>query len=453
MNRSAVVKIEVALFLTLWFGYGVLINSRNLEAFGLQQAGVEAYVERHHLYLEGSNVPQLRVQPVVDAFSYDGHIYPAKQPGQFMFGACAYGPLYALGLTYSRDYFLTSALVTFFTASLVAAASAIAVFRTARLLASPGIFRPLMVTLAYGLGSTMLAYSGIAWHDTLATGYLAIGCYFLVSLLAAQPSLPSGAAAGFFLGLTITTSMLPFAVVLVSAAFLTVSRPRSLPVFVGGAVVGLAPLLIYNFVCFGNPLLLSNVIGNYSDTFFHPTWDNFSGKLRFYSRMISVYVPIFWFGLAGLAFFPRRLARAQLLFMTMVGALGFHILNIDANGTCQYGPRYLLPAMPIACLGLIGFSFIESPRFKRLLGFAVVTGALVSFGINVIGAMHGAMLCDFPEFAVGRYLAEMSRGEWASYPLLRWLFVPALFSAGLLIGAARRHDQVDEGAENNSALE
>ena len=54
-------RLEWLLFLTLWFAYGVAINSGNLNAFGLQQAGVEAYVERHHLYLEGSSVERLRV--------------------------------------------------------------------------------------------------------------------------------------------------------------------------------------------------------------------------------------------------------------------------------------------------------------------------------------------------------------------------------------------------------
>src|SRR5215210_2852482 len=131
-TRGRLLRLECLLFLSLWLAYGVAVNSGNLEAFGLQQAGVEAYVERGHLYLEGSRVEHLRVRPVVDAFLYEGHVYPAKQPGQFMAGALAYAPLRALGLTYAGDYLLTAALVTFLTASLVTAAAAVAVFRTAR---------------------------------------------------------------------------------------------------------------------------------------------------------------------------------------------------------------------------------------------------------------------------------------------------------------------------------
>src|SRR5690349_5966051 len=104
-------RFEFPLFLLLWFAYGLTINSGNLTAFGLQQAGVEAYVERHHLYLEGSRVELLKVQPVVDAFLYNGHIYPAKQPGQFMAGAVAYAPLHLSGFSYANHYLLTAALV------------------------------------------------------------------------------------------------------------------------------------------------------------------------------------------------------------------------------------------------------------------------------------------------------------------------------------------------------
>ena len=59
--------VQALLFISVWFAYGLTINSGNLTAFGLQQAGVEAYVERHHFYLEGSRVELLKVQPVVDA--------------------------------------------------------------------------------------------------------------------------------------------------------------------------------------------------------------------------------------------------------------------------------------------------------------------------------------------------------------------------------------------------
>lgn len=476
--RPSDARLEWLLFLTLWFVYGVAINSGNLNAFGLQQAGVEAYVERHHLYLEGSRVERLHVQPVIDAFLYRGHIYPAKQPGQFMFGACAYFPLHAAGLSYAENYLLTAALVTFLTASLVTAAASVAVFRLARELApdsrerelatdsrelasnsrepasdSGSLFWPLLAALSYGLATTAFAYSGIAWHDALATGYLTIALYLCVRLrretegrrataqTEGRRAKALAACAGALLGLTVTTSMLPFFMALaVALYFVTLRRWKLTAAFLFGGALGLLPLLIYNTICFGNPLLLPNVAGNYSDTFFRLDWTNFKDKLSFYAHMLTLYAPVFWTGLLGLALYPRALRREQALVCLMLFALAAYLLNIEANGTCQYGPRYLLPAMPLACLGLAGFAYLRASKLRLTAGAAATVCALASFLINLVGAMHGAMLCDFPHSALARYLSEMTTGQMRSYPLAPWLLLPLLLCLALFAHtlAARR---------------
>jgi len=436
-TRARLVRPEWLLFLSLWLAYGVASNSGNLEAFTLQQAGVEAYVKRGHLYLEGSSVPALQVKPVVDAFLYEGHVYPAKQPGQFMAGALAYLPLRALGLSYSDDYLLTAALVTFLTASLVTAAASVAVFRAARGFApeGSGLFWPLLAALSYGLGSTAFAYSGIAWHDTLAAGYLTLALCLLFGLSRGRARRPSAraASAGALLGLTVTTSMLPFPMTAVACVyFITLRRWRLLPFFVAGGLAGLAPLLVYNFVCFGNPLLLPNVAGNYGDTFFRPSWGNFAAKAVFYARMLTLYAPVFWAGLVGLALFQRGRRREQLLLAAMLLAHAAYVFNIEADGTCQWGPRYMLPAMPLACLGLAGFAALRGAAVRKAAALAVSACALASGLINLVGAAHGAMLCYFPHWAVGRYLAEMAGGRVRAYPLAAWLALPLCACAALL---------------------
>jgi len=108
-----------------------------------------------------------------------------------------------------------------------------------------------------------------------------------------------------------------------------------------------------------------------------------------------------------------------------------YILNIDATGTCQYGPRYLLPAMPFACLGLVGFRFL-APKWRRIVTPLVVLIAIASFAINLIGALHGAMLCDFPHFAAGLYISQMLSGNTRAYPLALWLLGPFTVAITLL---------------------
>jgi len=433
---SFLTAVQAFLFLSVWFAYGLTINSGNLTAFGLQQAGVEAYVERHHFYLEGSRVEQLKVQPVVDAFLYNGHIYPAKQPGQFMAGAVAYAPLHLLGLSYSNHYLLTAGLVTFLTASLLVAVSALAVFRCVLLLQnSTELFWPILVTVTYAFATTVFPYSGIAWHDSLGTSYLTLSFYlFLETVRAAdeQRSRKLRILGGLFLGLTITTTMLPFLMVVVLSMYYLSSQPRRcITLFFVGLLVGLLPLLLYNEICFGNPFLLPNVAGGYRDTFFHFSAENVEQKLRFYAHMLTVYVPVFWAGLVGLALFPRERRREQMGILLLLLASFVYILNIDATGTCQYGPRYLLPAMPFACFGLVGFRFLGSKWRRTTIPFVVLI-ALVSFAINFIGALQGSMLCDFPQFAADLYVSQMLNGQIRAYPLAAWLLGPFMICIGFL---------------------
>ncbi|HEV7472400.1 MAG TPA: hypothetical protein VGN90_00020, partial [Pyrinomonadaceae bacterium] len=229
-------RLGILLFLLLWFAYGAAINSSNLIEFDLQQIGVEAIVERGHFYLEGSTSPQLQTKG--DVFEYRGHKYAAKQPGQFMVGAIVYAVLHQLGLSYVNHYLLTAALVTFLTTSLVLATSGVALFGIAREMTADGrgLLWPLAAMLSYALTTTAFAYSGIAHHDALATGYLVIAFYFILQLsrgsVTKRAFYLKAAGAGLLLGLTITTSMLPFFMVVVCALyFLCLRRLELLPIF------------------------------------------------------------------------------------------------------------------------------------------------------------------------------------------------------------------------------
>ena len=436
---DASTTIQVLLFLTLWFAYGLTINSVNLDAFRLQHAGVEAYVERHHFYLEGSQVEQLKIKPVVDAFSYNGHIYPAKQPGQFMAGAVVYGPLNLLGLTYANNYLLTTALVTFLTSSLLTALAAIAVFRTTVILQdSNELLWPLTNALTYGLATTAFPYAGIAWHDSIATGYLVVAFYLMLEIrsrpLSKQRSEAFTVIVGLLLGLTLLTSLLPFFMVIaLGLYFVVIRRDKLLLFFAIGAIAGLTPLIIYNVMCYGNPFLMANVAGSYADTFFKLDVQNALHQLTFYLRTLTIYTPVFWFGLFGVALFPRRLRQEQILILFMLLALLVYLLNIESRGGCQYGPRYLLPAMPFVCVGLLGFGYLRTTRSRWATLIVVITSAAISFGINLLGALQGSMLCEWEGLAVSLNWSRMLNGNVPSYPLAVWLIVPFVITSGLLV--------------------
>jgi len=455
-GKFSSVRLRVLLFLVLWLAYGAAINSSNLLEFDLQQIGVEAIVERGHFYLEGSTSPQL--QPRGDVFEYNGHKYAAKQPGQFMSGAIVYFLLHKLGLNYVNHYLLTSALVTFLTTSLILAASGVALFGLARTMTADShslshaapvggrtgtpLFWPLAATLSYTLATTALAYSGIAHHDALATGYLVIAACLTLQLsrekTTTRASYCKAAGAGLLFGLTITTSMLPFFMVLLFALyFLYLRRSKLLPIFLLAMLAGLLPLFSYDAVSFGSFFLLPNVAGAgmFADTFFHFDPNNLGDKLVFYASSVTAYAPVFVVGLFGLSYYPRQVKRGP-EFLTLVAAmavLAAFVLNIRSNGDCQFGPRYLLPAMPFACLGIAGYSYLSTQSQRQIAGIAVLISGALSLVINFVGAVGGAMNCPDGRNAFRNQAAALMKRGSETYPLARWLLVPLVFCMILLL--------------------
>ncbi|MDX6383688.1 MAG: hypothetical protein QOK48_1261, partial [Blastocatellia bacterium] len=345
LHLSSIASLEVLLFLSLWLGYGTAINSDNLIKFNLQQIGVEALVERHQFYLEGSSVPEL--WPGGDVFFFQGHKFAAKQPGQTMAGAVVYWVLSAFSLRYANNYLLTSALVTFFTTSLVLAASAVAVFRISRKLTNDrqSLIWPLLTTFAYALATTIFAYSGIAHHDALATGYLVLAFYLVFDLPRAGwdgwSEIARSAGAGLLLGLAVTTSMLVLFMVIVCVIyFLWLRRWKLIPFFAVALLIGLLPLFVYDARSFGNPFLLPNVAGAhlFADTFFHFSAKNFGDKIVWYSTMVIVYAPVFLAGVFGLSYYPRALKRTPCFvsLIAMIIVLAAYITNIKTGGDCQF---------------------------------------------------------------------------------------------------------------------
>ena len=446
-KRRRLRLLELSLFLFVWSVCGVAINSANLNAFNLQQAGIEAMVERRQFSLEGSATPQFQIKvyyydggrPFGDTFMYNGRQYAAKQPGQFMAGAIIYFFLRLLGLTYLSNYTLTSALVSFFTSSLPTAVAALAVFRIARLFTEgENLQWPLASAILYAFGTTAFTYSGFAYHDTLASAYL-VNAFYLIVLLARQQVSERNAplvagAAGALLGITVTTSMLPFFMVCVAGIYLlSTSRWKVAVAALSGALVGLAPMLIYNASSFGNPLLSPNLAGNYPDSFLHLNLQNSINKAWLYTSEITLYDPIVWLGILGLAFYPRAWRRERLVIVGLFLAQAFQILNIDTHGGCHYGPRFLLPVLPFAAIGLAGFHYLSAKTASQAMTIAVALVGAAGIAINAVGAVNGAMYCDVQVFGFWPGLDALRTGGLKDLALAKWLIVPVVLSLFSLI--------------------
>ena len=146
-------------------------------------------------------------------------------------------------------------------------------------------------------------------------------------------------------------------------------------------------------------------------------------------------MPVFAVGLFGLSYYPRQIKRGP-EFLTLVAAmivLAAFVLNIPSAGDCQFGPRYLLPAMPFACLGIAGYSYLSTKTQRRIAGITVFISGTFSMVINFVGAVGGAMNCPDGRNAFRNQLAALMKSGSQTYPLARWLVVPLAFCLGLLL--------------------
>jgi hypothetical protein len=404
----------LAVFLLFWTIYGLTTNVRNGREYNLQQMGVDAIVVHHTFAVGLSPLPIL--QPRGDVFSFRGRMLAAKQPGQFFWGSIPYFILHSIGITYEKNYDLTSSLVTWLSAGLFAAAALALLDRMMGRYWGFSGRACLLATLAAGFASCWFAYAGVAHHDVLAASLLVGGLYAIEAnrFHFQGRNLRLAFVAGILLGLVIFTSMLPALIVAVVGVYVLATLPFRTALWCGaGSLAGLLPLFAYNGYYLGSPFLPANLAGNYSDTFWSPGWRLAANHLNAYFGASGIslwkYAPAEVLAFAGLFLLPRRLRYL------LVAAVAVHILyliNIPTLGGCEYGPRYLLPLLPLLAPGLAAL-FDFRPPARPWIGVLVVYG----FFVSAVGALAGTMYCTPARFALWPEMAAMREMTPDDFPL------------------------------------
>jgi len=256
----------------------------------------------------------------------------------------------------------------------------------------------------------------VAHHDVLAASLLVGGLYAIEGnrfrFQGRNPRLAF--VAGTLLGLVIFTSMLPALIVAVVGIYVLATTPFRTALWCGaGFVTGLLPLFAYNGYYFGSPFVPANVAGNFSDTFWSPGWRLAADHLNAYfgTGGISLwkYAPAEVLAFAGLFLLPRRL---RCLLVAAVAVHLVYLMSIPTLGGCEYGPRYLLPLLPLLAPGLAAL-FDFRPAARPWIGVLAVYG----FFVSAVGALAGTMYCTVGTFALWPQMAAMRQMTADQFPL------------------------------------
>jgi len=254
----------------------------------------------------------------------------------------------------------------------------------------------LMATAMVGLGTPIFAYSGWLFSEPLSAAVLA-GVAWILFIRSrkggsGEPiSLRGAAFAGLVLGLaTLVRPTNVLAVAVFAAAILVrdgKAALRTVFVFCAASAVGVAILLAHNALLFGGPFAFGYPAtaegAKRLNSFDTPILRGLYGFLLSPGKSVFLFAPPVILALAGLGRLWRRdrgLATLAVL-LPLANLFLFAKYSQWEGGYCV-GPRYLVPALVLLCLGLGPVLAEARARIKALAAVLLVAGALVQ-GISL----------------------------------------------------------------------
>ena len=348
------------------------------------------------IVLRGSTaVPQaVQLRNFYGRFDRYGQPQAAYPPGQ----AIAAAPWFAVGqfILARLPGVPRSALdfVVGFSSSLSSATfSALAVALFLQITLSVGVAPPaaLLATVLMGLATSIFGYSAWFFSEPLsAASFLAVAL-----ILFRRPGVPialgSAVGAGLILGFATwvrPTNVLAIAIFAVAIILRDGKRAlHAVATFCAAAALGVVTLLVRDVRLFGNPFDFgypSSAGGvHIENSFDTPLLTGLYGLLLSPGKSVILFAPPAIVAVAGL----RRLWRmergvAAIAILFPLVYLFFFVRYAHWEGGYCVGPRYLVPAIPMLCLGLGPVLASKSARAKTAAIACIALGILVQ-GISL----------------------------------------------------------------------
>lgn len=282
--------------------------------------------------------------------------------------------------------------------------ASIAAGRLAGLLGAPPGGEALAV-VATALASPLWAYTATALSEPLQAACLAGAVLFSARAVRSTGSHGSrlAAASGFLAGwalLTKSTNILLIPVVLLPLALDALPdvtrerRARLLSAALAGSLLPATTWLVFEIVRFGRPF--SSYGGH---TFSHPFLDGAWRLVAGPNKGLVFYFPL---ALLGLALLPRLTRRSEsrgtagAIGATFICLLGIYASWWAWDGTHGWGPRFLVPVIPL--LAASACTVGSASRAARVRDILIGAGVLV----NLLGVLQ-------PEATASWYVASIGK--------------------------------------------
>jgi hypothetical protein len=354
-----------------------------------------------------------------DVAWYRGHYYAAKAPGLALYSL----PLWAVlehipQISDARD---RAVWALNFWACVIPAILLFLLVRAVGDRLAPGT--GLMSAIALGLGTMVLPFATM-YFSHIPAAAASFAAFALLVRERDGPSRPLGLfAAGLLAGLAVIFEYPTALIALVLLGYVVGVHPRLArgAAYASGVVVGVLPLLAYQWLVYGSPLHTPyddvvavpgesghDVVGSNGEGFLGVTTPRFSDAVRLLvddDRGLFVLSPLVLVGVIGLVLLWRAGRRAESLTCLTIGA-AFLVYNSGYTpvfggvfGGGSPGPRLLLTSLPFLMLGA-GVVFRRAP---------LATSAL----LVVSTAIFAAATLTYPR------IGEEGTGPWTWWDYVR----------------------------------
>ncbi len=215
------------------------------------------------------------------------------------------------------------------------------------------------------------------------------------------------AALGAFLAVSAKLGVLPLVFACLTAAGFR--RPRSWLVPLGGVAAALVGHALYNTLRFGTPFETGYGAQASLSAFSTPLWVGGYGLLLSSGKGVAWFAPMVWLLPAGIAAMVRSRSHSDAarrgddvrragwaIVAAWVVGLGLYGRFQHWGGDGSWGPRYLVPLLPLSAVA-VAFALEGASRWRRRAAWALgVLGMVVTLG--GVGIYFGAQMREAGDY-------------------------------------------------------